>query len=119
MNDRIENTILNSLFFNEDFVRKAIPFIKPHFFSKRDERLLFIEVDKFVQKYNNLPTKETILIELNNRKDLNEDQLKNLRQLVSNASQEETDLQWLLDTTEKWCKDRAVHNAVLLSLIHI
>ena len=53
MNDRIENTILNSLFFNEDFVRKAIPFIKPHFFSKRDERLLFMEVDKFVQKYNN------------------------------------------------------------------
>ena len=57
MNDRIENTILNSLFFNEDFVRKAIPFIKPHFFSKRAERLLFIEVDKLVQKYNNLPTK--------------------------------------------------------------
>ena len=50
MNDRIENTILNSLFFNEDFTRKAIPFIKPHYFSKRDERSLFIEVDKFVQK---------------------------------------------------------------------
>ena len=113
MNDRIENTILNSLFFNEDFVRKAIPFIKPHFFSKRDERLLFIEVDKFVQKYNNLPTKETILIELNNRKDLNEEEYKNVKDLVNSITKEDTDLQWLLDTTEKFCKDRAVHNAVL------
>ena len=113
MNDRIENTILNSLFFNEDFVRKAIPFIKPHYFSKRDERLLFIEVDKFVQKYNNLPTKETILIELNNRKDLNEEEYKNVKDLVNSITKEDTDLQWLLDTTEKFCKDRAVHNAVL------
>ena len=113
MNDRIENTILNSLFFNEDFVRKAIPFIKPHFFSKRDERLLFIEVDKFVQKYNNLPTKETILIELNNRKDLNEEEYKNVKDLVNSVTKEDTDLQWLLDTTEKFCKDRAVHNAVV------
>ena len=113
MNDRIENTILNSLFFNEDFVRKAIPFIKPHFFSKRDERTLFIEVEKFVHKYNNLPTKDTILIELNNRKDLNEEEYKNIKDLVNGVSEEDTDLQWLLDTTEKFCKDRAVHNAVL------
>ena len=113
MNDRIENTILNSLFFNEDFVRKAIPFIKPYYFSKRDERLLFIEVDKFIQKYNNLPTKETILIELNNRKDLNEEEYKNVKDLVNSITKEDIDLQWLLDTTEKFCKDRAVHNAVL------
>ena len=106
MNDRIENTILNSLFFNEDFTRKGIPFIKPHYFSKRDERLLFIEVDKFVQKYNNLPTKETILIELNNRKDLNEEEYKNVKDLVNSITKEDTDLQWLLDTTEKFCKDR-------------
>ena len=82
MNDRIENTILNSLFFNEDFVRKAIPFIKPHYFSKRDERSLFIEVDKFVQKYNNLPTKEAISIELNQRKDINEEQLKSVKEVL-------------------------------------
>ena len=74
MNDRIENTILNSLFFNEDFTRKALPFIKPHFFTKRDERILFEQVEKFIHQYNNLPTKESILIELNNRKDLNEEE---------------------------------------------
>ena len=113
LSDRIETTIISNLFFNEDFTRKALPFIQPEYFSNTDERILFSEIFKFVDGYKNLPTKDTILIELNNRKDLNEDQLKNLRQLVSNASNEEVDLQWLLDTTEKWCKDRAVHNAVL------
>jgi archaellum biogenesis ATPase FlaH len=113
MNDRIENTILNNLFYNEDFTRKALPFIKPHFFSKRDERVLFIEINKFIQQYNNLPTKDTILIELNNRKDLNEEEYKNLKDLVNGITKEDNDLQWLLDTTEKFCKDRAVHNAVL------
>ena len=113
LSDRIETTIISNLFFNEDFTRKALPFIQPEYFSNADERTLFSEIYKFVDGYKNLPTKDTILIELNNRKDLNEDQLKNLRQLVSNASNEEVDLQWLLDTTEKWCKDRAVHNAVL------
>ena len=113
LSDRIETTIISNLFFNEDFTRKALPFIQPEYFSNADERTLFSEIFKFVDGYKNLPTKDTILIELNNRKDLNEDQLKNLRQLVSNASDEEVDLQWLLDTTEKWCKDRAVHNAVL------
>jgi len=113
LTDRIESTIISNLFFNEDFTRKALPFIQSEYFSNAEEKTLFDEITKFVENYKNLPTKDTILIELNNRKDLNEDQLKNLRQLVSNASDEQVDLQWLLDTTEKWCKDRAVHNAVL------
>ena len=111
--DRIENTILTNLFYNEDYTRKTLPFIKPHYFSKKDERELYVEVEKFVTKYKNLPTKEAILIELNNRKDLNEEEYKGIKDLVNTISYEETDLQWLLDTTEKFCKDRAVHNAVL------
>ena len=113
MNDRIEHTILNNLFFNEDFTRKAIPFLKETYFPKRDEKILFSEISKFLHAYNNLPTKETILIELNNRKDLNETEYKDVKDLVASISQEDTDLNWLLDTTEKFCKDRAVHNAVL------
>ena len=111
--DRIENTILTNLFYNENYTRKALPFIKSHYFSKKDERELYAEVEKFVLKYKNLPTKEAILIELNNRKDLNEEEYKGIKDLVNGISYEETDLQWLLDTTEKFCKDRAVHNAVL------
>src|SRR6056300_751704 len=112
-NERIENTILTNLFYNENYTRKTLPFIKPYYFSKKDERELYAEVEKFVTKYKNLPTKEAILIELNNRKDLNEEEYKGIKDLVNTISYEETDLQWLLDTTEKFCKDRAVHNAVL------
>ena len=114
LSDRIETTIISNLFFNEDFTRKALPFIQEEYFSNAEERILFGEIFKFVDGYKNLPTKDTILIELNNRKDLNEEQLKKLKQIVSEADERESpDLQWLLDTTEKWCKDRAVHNAVL------
>src|SRR5210317_1239407 len=113
MSDRIESTILTNLFYNEDYTRKTLPFIKPHYFSKKDERELYVEIEKFVLKYKKLPTKEAILIELNNRKDLNEEEYKGIKHLVNSISYEETDLQWLLDTTEKFCKDRAVHNAVL------
>ena len=113
MNDRIENTIINNLFFNELFTRKTIPFLKESYFTKREEKILFREIHAFINKYNNLPTKESILIELNNRKDLNEEEYKSTKELVASIKEEESDLQWLTDTTEKFCKDRAVHNAVL------
>ena len=113
MSDRIELTILSNFFYNEDFTRKALPFVKTDYFTNRTERLLYEEIDKFVQQYKNLPTKETILIEFGNRKDINEEELRNVKELVNSFVNEQSDLQWLLDTTEKFCKDRAVHNAVL------
>ena len=72
-NERIEITILSNLLSNEEFTRKTIPFIKEDYFSNRQEKILFTEIFKFVQKYNNLPTKETIIIEITQRKDINED----------------------------------------------
>src|SRR6056300_837180 len=111
--ERIETTILRYLFFNEDFTRKALPFIEGDYFSNSDERELFLQIEKFVEGYKNLPTKETINIELGQRKDLTEEQLKNIKLIINGLSDEKADLQWLFDTTEKWCKDRAVHNAVL------
>ena len=112
-NERIEITILRSFFFNEDFTRKALPFVKSDYFTNRTEKLLYEEVYTFVEKYKNLPTKETILIELNRRKDINDTELQSLKDLLNTLSNDEVDLQWLLDTTERFCKDRAVHNAVL------
>jgi len=113
LSERIETTILRNLFFNEDFTRKALPFIEGDYFSNSDERELFLQIEKFVEGYKNLPTKETINIELGQRKDLTEEQLKNIKLIINGLSDEKADLQWLFDTTEKWCKDRAVHNAVL------
>ena len=110
---RIENTILSSLFFKEEYTRKVLPFIKEEYFGNRVEQLLFGEVFKFIERYNNLPTKDAILIELGNRKDINEEELNHLKDYIVAVENTEEDEQWLLETTEKFCKDRAVHNAVL------
>jgi len=111
--NRLETTILSSLFFREEYTRKALPFLKAEYFSKRIEQILFSEIVQFVEKYNNLPTKESIIIEVSKRKDINEEELSEIKDYVAGVSDEKSDEQWLLDTTEKFCKDRAVHNAVL------
>ena len=113
---RIENTIISSLFFNEEYTRKVLPFIKEEYFSNRVEQLLFGEVFGFIEKYNNLPTKDAILIELNSRRDINEEELQHIKDYVVSVENTESDDQWLLETTEKFCKDRAVHNAVLAGI---
>ena len=110
---RIEQTIISSLFFREDYTRKVLPFVKEEYFGNRVEQLLYGEIFKFVEKYNNLPTKDAILIELNSRKDINEEELNHLKDYVNGIENTESDEQWLTETTEKFCKDRAVHNAVL------
>jgi len=113
---RIENTIISSLFFKEEYTRKVLPFIKEEYFSNRVEQLLFGEVFGFIEKYNNLPTKDAILIELNSRRDINEEELQHIKDYVVSVENTESDDQWLLNTTEKFCKDRAVHNAVLAGI---
>ena len=111
--ERIEKTILRNLIFNEDYTRKVLPFLKEIYFSDRNEKILYKQIELFVNEYKNLPTKEALLIELNQRKDINEDEYKAVKELMATLSTEDVDRQWLLDTTEKFCKDRAVHNAVL------
>ena len=112
-NDNFEKTLLSNLIHNEEFTRKALPFLKEDFFRNRDEVTLFNIINNFVTKYNNLPNKEAITIELSNLKTLTEDEYKNTKSLLNGLVYEEVDQQWLLDTTEKFCKDRAVYNAVL------
>ena len=112
-NERIEISILRNLVFNEEFTRKTLPFIKELYFTKREEKILFQEINSFVEKYKNLPTRESLLIELGYRKDINDEEVKSVKELLSTLTPEEVEQQWLLDTTEKFCKDRAVHNAVL------
>jgi len=110
---RIEQTILSSLFFKEEYTRKVLPFIKEEYFGNRVEQLLYGEIFKFITKYNNLPTKDSILIELGQRRDINEEELDHIKDYVVKIEDTEADEQWLTETTEKFCKDRAVHNAVL------
>ena len=112
-NERIEQTVLRNLMYNEPYMRKAIPFLKDIYFSKREESILFSEIYSFIEKYNNLPTKETVLVEMGNRKDLNDEEVRSVKDLLEVLNPEDVDQNWLVDTTEKFCKDRAVHNAVL------
>ena len=113
MTNRLEDTILSHLIHNEDYCRKVLPFLKDDYFASRSDKVLFSEIYAFVDKYNNLPTKETLIIELGNRIDITEEEYKAIKQTINGLSYEENELQWLLDTTEKFCKDKAVNNAVL------
>ncbi len=112
-NDRIEYTILSNLFYKEEYARKVLPFLKEEYFVNRIEQIMFNSVFNFITKYNNVPTKDAILIEISSRKDINDTEHTQIKDYINTIQNTEQDEQWLLDTTEKWCKDRAVHNAVL------
>ena len=111
--DRIEHTILSNLFYKEEYARKVLPFLKNDYFVNRIEQVMFNSIYDFITKYNNVPTKDAVLIEVAQRKDINETEHSQIKDYINTITDQETDEQWLLDTTEKWCKDRAVHNAVL------
>ena len=109
----IERTTLTHLIYNEDYTRKVLPFIKAEYFANRNERVVFEEIEKFLDKYNTLPTKETLTIGVDNRKDINDEDYKKVVDIISSLDKTEVDLQWLHDETEKFCKDKAIYNAVL------
>ena len=116
--ERLELTILRNLLYDENYSRKVIPFIQPDYFEQRSEKLIFQEIVHFIVKYNASITKEALTIELDNRKDLTETEVKEVRDIVQSLNDNSVDSQWLLDTTEKWCRDRAIYLALMES-IHI
>ena len=110
----IERTTLSELVTNEQYARKVLPFIKPDYFSDRTERIVFEEIQKFVERYNALPTKSTLEIEIDTRRDLNEDDIKRVVEVVKGLkNDEDANYEWLVETTEKFCKDKAVYNAIV------
>ena len=110
----IERTTLSELVGNEQYARKVLPFIKSEYFSDRTERIVFEEIQKFVEKYNALPTKSTLGIEIDTRRDLNETDISRILEIVKSLkADKEINYEWLVETTEKWCKDRAVYNAIV------
>jgi replicative DNA helicase len=116
--ERLELTILRNLVYNEDYSRKVIPFIQPEYFEQRSEKIVFEEVVKFIVKYNSAITKEALGIEIENRTDLTETDIKDIREICENLNNSVVEKNWLLDTTEKWCRDRAIYLALMES-IHI
>ena len=114
--DRVEMMILRNLVFNEDYCRKTLPFLKSEYFDNFNEKIIFGEISEFFIKYDTLITKEILLINTEKRRDITEDQFKEISKKVSNIDNKTVDYQWLLDTTEKWCKDRAIYLALMESV---
>ncbi len=112
----IESTILKNLVTNESYMRKVIPYVKPEYFIQYSDKILFDIINEFVVSYGQPPTKEVLSIEVDNRKDLNEDSYKELQVKIADIDNTEVDDRWILDTTEKWCKQRAVYLALLESV---
>ena len=115
-NQTIEKTTLSQLIHNENFNRKVIPFLKKEYFHQRSEQILFEEIHDFVDKYSNPPTKTTLEIEIEKRKDLSDNDHKSVLELLKSLENNQVDYDWLLDTVEKFCKDKAVYNAVVDSI---
>ena len=110
----IERTVLSNLVHNEDYARKVLPFIKGEYFSDRTERVVFEEIEKFVDKYNALPNQNSLEVELDSRKDLNEEDYKRVLSVVKELQKDDDVIfDWLVETTEDFCKDKAVYNAIV------
>tara|TARA_B100001564_G_scaffold140859_1_gene118210 strand:- start:263 stop:1636 length:1374 start_codon:yes stop_codon:yes gene_type:complete len=114
--DSIEITILKNLIHNDEYSRKVLPFINKEYFEEFHEKIIFEEICTFIVKYNSLPTKETLTIESEKRTDITEDVFSKIRDCIGLLEDSPNDLQWLLDTTEKWCKDRAIYLALVESI---
>ena len=110
----IEQTVLTNLIYNEQYTRKVLPFIKGDYFSDRTERTVFEEIQKFVDKYNDLPNRNALEVELDSRNDLNEDDYKRVLSVVKTLEEDDNaNFDWLVETTEEFCKDKAVYNAIV------
>ena len=114
--EKVEFLILRNLLFNDDYARKVIPFIKNEYFEDPHQKIIFEEIFKFVQEYNQLATKEVLLIEVEKRSDVNESSFKELVRIIQCLEDVPVEQGWLTDTTEKWCRDRAIYLALMESI---
>jgi hypothetical protein len=113
----IETTIFGNLVFNEEYARKCIPFLKEEYFISQAEKTTFRLIKEYVDQYNAFPSKEALAIDLSNRSGINEDNFKQCKELISGLTYDtETQINWLLDQTEKFCQDKAIYNAIMASI---
>jgi replicative DNA helicase len=112
----IEKTILSHLIFNEPFSRKVLPFIKDDYFHTLSDKAVYNLIKDYVEKYNALPTKEVLYLELDNKDGISENIFKDSKSLIDDLAKEDTNIEWLLDSTEKFCQDKAIYNAIMASI---
>jgi replicative DNA helicase len=114
---KIETIILGKLFSDEEYMRKIIPFLKQEYFHDSSEKKLFKYIKQFIESYNSLPTSEAIMIAIQNDRNINEKEFKNISEKLTAIDETiEVNKNWLLTETEKFCKDKAVYNAIMQSI---
>jgi len=116
---KLEQTILKNLIYNEEYLRKVLPFIKDEYFTDKTERMLFSEITQFVSRYNTTPTIEAIGLAVKERRNLSDDEVEKSEsylQEIALAKGEESKIQWLIEKSEAFCQERAIYNAVLGSI---
>ena len=114
--EKVEFLILRNLLYNEEYVRKVVPFLKAEYFENFNEKVVFEEILNFVQEYNQPATREVLCIETEKRQDINDTSFKEITQLISYLEDDPTEFGWLVNTTEKWCRDRAIYLALMESI---
>ncbi len=114
---QLEKTILTNLLRNEDYTRKVLPFIKTEYFSTEEDRILYTEIQNFIVKYNRLPDRVALAIEVDNLRNIKDDQVKSIKDFLESLKNvPDTNVQWLTDSTEKFCKDKALYHAIMKSI---
>ena len=114
--EKVENLVLKNLIHNEEYARKVIPFIKKEYFQEESNQILYEEISEFIVQYDELPSKEAVSIEVENREGLTEQTFRELGKVLSYLDKEPADFVWLCDTTERWCRDRAIYLALMESI---
>ena len=113
---KVETLILKNLLLTEEYPRRVLPFIKKEYFEDRTDQILFDITHKYFVKYSAVPTVEALTIEVSKITSLSDDQFKQITQTLESFDKETTELDWLVDTTEKWCQDRAIYLALMESI---
>lgn len=111
----MEQTILKHLIHDEEYTRKVLPFLKEEYFSDRTEKLLFNEINDYIQEYNSNPTYESLVIQLTDKKITDEEYRQSVEILndINETKQDLCDIEWLVDKSEKFCQDKAIYNGVV------
>jgi replicative DNA helicase len=116
MSTKIEKVILQNLANDDEFMRKVIPFLKQDYFLDNNEKIIYQKISKFIDEYNAIPSKDALVIAVQNDKSLNEDQYKEVVEYIHDLDPTDHNKEWLYKETEKFCKDKAIYNAILSSI---
>ena len=112
----LELTILSNLVYNERYARKVLPFLKAEYFTDKSHKIIFLEIHEYISQYDSLPSLNALSIECQERVDLTDEQFQTILEILNVLSDDTSDYDWIVDTTEKWCQERAIYLSLMESV---